>query len=140
MFEPKIEISSEQIFVGEIFSNETPGKTETDEIKWLFFGHQGHFYGKCNFFIHTRIGKYRISTVGDYYDSNGNREILSARKPNAYYETMVFEVSGFGFHGEGEVIDWEEELYSALSDVCTKAHSTHFLVCNIFSEKSKRGK
>jgi len=57
--------------------------------RWQWFGLPGHFIGgnKCRFHLCTRVGKYLVSTVGDYYDSNGERQEIGLGR---FFETMVF--------------------------------------------------
>ena len=61
----------------------------TNEWKW--FGTHGHFVcgHYCRFHLCTQVGKYLISSLGEYIHprhSNGGEEIGCGRK----YETMVF--------------------------------------------------
>lgn len=57
---------------------------------------------QCRFFLHTRVGKWRISTIGDWrpeYAQGEQRDIGWGRA----YETMVFELGD-----DGEPVDWSE--------------------------------
>lgn len=61
------------------------------ESKWKWFGHAGHLCvgHACRFHLCTKVGKYLVSTVGEYY---GHPE---AEKPQEIgygrlFETMVF--------------------------------------------------
>lgn len=67
--------------------------------KWQWFGVAGHFIGSSNCLFHmtTRIGKYLVSSVGEYFPfgvpTNGWTwadvvEVGLGRK----YETMVFKI------------------------------------------------
>lgn len=83
---------------------------------WVWCGYAGHFIAvaSCLMHMHTRVGDYRISTVGDYHppkyvdgrweESREAQEIGCDR----LFETYVFRVSGEGKHGEGEVVEWSE--------------------------------
>lgn len=51
-------------------------------------GCRGHYCLDCYWYRHTRVGNYRISTVGDAY-VNGERHSLSG---DHYFETMVFNL------------------------------------------------
>ena len=44
---------------------------------WKWFGHAGHFICSrwCQFHLCTLVGKYLVSTVGEYWPERGNREI-----------------------------------------------------------------
>ena len=59
--------------------------------KWKWFGHAGHLCVgyMCRFHLTTQVGKYLISTVGDYYPKwDGDRQTIGCGR---YFETMVFE-------------------------------------------------
>lgn len=78
----------------------------TPQSKWIWFGFAGHFIcGRwCRFHLTTRVGKYLVSTVGQFIHpshSAGNEksefEFLK-NNPNGeeigygrFYETMVFK-------------------------------------------------
>ncbi len=57
-----------------------------------YFGHAGHFIGasSCRFHIHTHVGRFCVSSVGDYYprDSVKPEPIGHER----FYETFVFKL------------------------------------------------
>lgn len=65
------------------------------ESEWQWCGYAGHFIAArgCRFHLHTRIGDYTVSTLGDYYPSDADpdgppTEVGLGR----LYETMVFAV------------------------------------------------
>ena len=77
--------------------------------KWKWFGSPGHFICArwCRFHLCTKVGKYLVSTVGEYIHprSSGASEVsendwLKKNWPgedigcDRKYETMVFEASG----------------------------------------------
>lgn len=47
--------------------------------KWIWMGHPGHFICSrdCRFFMCTKVGKYLISTVGEYLPDYQIREIMA---------------------------------------------------------------
>jgi hypothetical protein len=49
----------------------------TPREKWEWFGNHGHFIcGRwCRFHLATKVGKYFVSTVGEYWPERGSREI-----------------------------------------------------------------
>jgi hypothetical protein len=51
----------------------------------------GHFIGApdCKFYRHTHVGKWCISTVGDYRPRGGPRQAIGLGRT---YETMVFNM------------------------------------------------
>ena len=59
--------------------------------EWVWFGSPGHFIGAryCHFHLCTRVGKYLVSTVGEYRPDGveGNNTEIGL---NRLYETMVF--------------------------------------------------
>jgi len=97
--------------------------------------------------LHTRVGDYRISTVGDYHPLdvlNPDRERRAQPVEKAHpigagdaalYETFVFVVAGEGTHGEGEVQDWGEidsERYATAED----AERGHMEFCRKYARIS----
>lgn len=58
--------------------------------KWEWFGYPGHFIAanSCRFRLCTKVGKYLISTVGDY-EYNGKRQTLGSGD-DSFFETYVF--------------------------------------------------
>lgn len=66
------------------------------QSKWKWLGHAGHFCGahKCLHHLHTHVGKFCISTVGDYRpDMKGGD--LGERMDIGYeraFETFVFDL------------------------------------------------
>lgn len=89
--------------------------TPIPESEWVWCGYAGHFMcaDKCRCHLHTRVGDYRISTVGEYLPDQDMemREIGAGR----YGETFVFEVEGNGVHGEGDVkhfCEMDSQAYS----------------------------
>ncbi len=67
-----------------------------DQKDWYWSGYPGHFCGAadCRFFLHTRVGGYRISTIGDYHPSaQEQQETIGTYR---MFETMVFRVTEDG--------------------------------------------
>lgn len=60
--------------------------------KWKWFGLAGHFIGAshCRFHMCTQVGKYLISSVGNYYPNEGKRNTIGAGN-DAFFETYVFK-------------------------------------------------
>ena len=44
---------------------------------WEWFGHAGHFIcaDKCRFHLTTKVGKYLVSTVGEWWPERSSREV-----------------------------------------------------------------
>ena len=51
----------------------------TREQNWQWFGNAGHLIvgHDCRFHLCTKVGKYLVSTVGQYWPSDGVREIIA---------------------------------------------------------------
>lgn len=82
--------------------------------RWKWFGKPGHFIcaDKCRFHLATKVGKYLVSTVGEYWPERGSREIhakvhapdwLAANRhllgdtfDTAYFKQFGFETIGCG--------------------------------------------
>jgi hypothetical protein len=58
-----------------------------EQSKWKWFGHAGHFICAqwCRFHLCTQVGKYLVSTVGEYFPDAPVREIM-ARQRNIVLE------------------------------------------------------
>ena len=61
--------------------------------KWVWMPHAGHLCVGylCRFKLNTYVGKYIVSTVGEYFPRGEDKmEILGADK-DSFYETMIFQ-------------------------------------------------
>lgn len=62
------------------------------QSEWVWHGTAGHWCcaDKCLFRLHTHVGQYCISTIGEYYPNgvDGEMKYISY---SGYYETMVFD-------------------------------------------------
>ena len=70
----------------------------------IYLGTPGHFIAaeRCRFRLHTRVGNYRISTVGEYYPWGRDGEKPETVGLDRLYETMVFPLGA-----DGEPTSWE---------------------------------
>ncbi|GIV03687.1 MAG: hypothetical protein KatS3mg015_2517 [Fimbriimonadales bacterium] len=107
------------------------------ESEWVWCGYPGHFSASdsCRLHLNTRVGDYRISTVGDYrpphaLEEEEPQEIGLWRK----YETCVFRVSGHGEHGEGVVEDWREIELRGYNDAVA-AEEGHMELCRKYASE-----
>lgn len=68
--------------------------------KWVWMPHAGHFIcsDKCQFHLNTRVGKYIISTVGEYLSDSQVREILAGCRE--------IELEG---KGDAREYDWKKK-------------------------------
>lgn len=104
---------------------------------WVWCGYAGHFVGakSCQFHLHTRVGNYRVSTVGDYHPG-GREEMETLGAGDCFYETFVFRVEGMGTHGEGDVVDWSEvevDRYRTSDEAC----AGHLAFCWVFDARTR---
>jgi hypothetical protein len=118
--------------------------------KWEWFGSAGHFICSrwCRFHLTTKVGKYLISTLGEYVHpmhSQGSEE-----KDNQWwrenwpgedigynrkYETMVFIITGQCECGcELPTHDGEEQDFNGYNDA-KSAHEGHMKMCEEFAAK-----
>lgn len=100
---------------------------------WIWDGHAGHFIlaYKCGFRLNTRVGNYRISTVGDLPADGDERGEMQDIGFSRKFETLVFPVAG---DGPGEVDEWLEidtDTYNA----CDDARLGHIAMCKKYAEK-----
>jgi hypothetical protein len=66
------------------------------DLEPIHIGHAGHFVGSnyCRFHLHTHVGPYCVSTVGDYWPRSATEQ-----EPIGYqrtYETMVWTILSSG--------------------------------------------
>lgn len=108
--------------------------SEIPEDEWIWCGYPGHFIASnsCRFHLHTRVGDWRISTVGDYWPrpvrgEEPHQETIGFRR---YYETAIVAVSGFGEHGEGEVVG-DHWIYGYEGEDATPADLGHMEWCRM---------
>lgn len=61
---------------------------------WKWYGAPGHFCGgkDCRFHLTTEIGRFLVSTVGNYWPPSLNE--MTEIGYERYYETMVFRFKG----------------------------------------------
>jgi hypothetical protein len=95
--------------------------------KWEWSGHAGHFCASdsCKFRLHTKIGNYVISTVGEYVCDGEIKEIGCDRK----YESYVFEVTNKKHKCGCYVIEKYEEIDSLPANDSITAHANHMKLC-----------
>lgn len=74
-----------------------------------YFGQPGHFIAaaQCRFHIHTHVGDFCISTVGEYFPLGSNEmEPLGGQRTDLY-ETMVFRLGP-----DGQVKDYGSPVFT----------------------------
>ena len=92
--------------------------------KWVWMPHPGHFIGSrdCRFHLNTYIGKYIISTVGEYWPDQMVRRIhANVYDPEWYLKNQdkkgdMFDsifLSKFGYHDIGVDRKYETMVFKA---------------------------
>ena len=101
-----------------------------ENIKW--FGSQLHLCVKCDWHTATVVNdKYLISTVGDWYNANGERDEVGVGR---FYETMVFEIEGYRKCGCPNVSSFEEVDFEGYN-TCKEATQNHMLMIDKWAKK-----
>lgn len=61
--------------------------------RWIWMGHAGHLCvaDSCRFKLNTFVGRYIVSTVGEYYSANETKMQTLGAGDKTFYETMVFK-------------------------------------------------
>jgi hypothetical protein len=95
-------------------------------------GYPGHFVcaDRCLFRLHHRVGRYRVSTVGDFYPGD-KRKPLGAGE-DSFFETMVF---GLSSTEECGTVDSWSELEGRRYATAEDAEAGHYLFCLKYEEK-----
>lgn len=108
--------------------------------KWKWFGRPKHFIGAINysFRMGTMIGKYIISTVGEYRPLN--HENIEDIGHNRKYETMVFKGKKCKCGCNDYVImpNKQIDLFRAYNDF-TEAENGHIEICLEVERMIERG-
>ena len=109
--------------------------TNIPKSKWKWYGYAGHFIGgkSCSYHLSTRIGKYLVSTIGDYrpFGKRGERETLGS-DDDSWFETYVFRCDGESEHGDPILASWAEidgERYA----VSIEAERGHYRYCEKYA-------
>ena len=115
-----------------------------DPAEWMWDGHAGHLIvgSQCEFHLATRVGNYRISTVGEYRpkskhppsrigldkvdDTYAEYETVGAGR---LFETFVFRAEGDGY---GDVTEWSEIDTEVANDHDT-ATANHMSMCRKYA-------
>lgn len=105
---------------------------------WIWCGVAGHFIGsaKCRMHLHTRVGNFRISTVGLYFPDPHQAKPTPVGLGRVC-ETMVFRVAGFGQHGEGDVTAWDEIDCEGYADEVA-AERGHMRLCLMYDQIARQ--
>lgn len=103
---------------------------------WVWFGQAGHHVASdsCLFHLHTHVGRWCISTVGEYYPRSKSVKGAAVGEPvqigsGRLYETMVFPLGA-----DGEVTDWSGEAGCGYNDRA-EANEGHVAMCRKYAVK-----
>ena len=105
--------------------------------EWKWYGLPGHLCvsNRCRFSMHTVIGKYKISTVGAYYQTDEAMKMTDIGS-NREYETMVFIGDSFEEIDMGGVSlkdDAKDDPYKADE----LAEKMHMQFCHKYAKEQK---
>jgi len=106
---------------------------------WIWHGLAGHFICSpdCRYRQCTEIGKYLISTVGEYRPDYKKGELIEIGA-NRFYETMVFEIDYYCDTkkcgcGHPMIVPSELDFLSAKTK--KEADKNHLYMCEKWSRK-----
>jgi len=103
--------------------------------KWKWFGMPGHLCvaNRCRFHLHTKIGPYKISTVGAFYP-NENSKRMQEIGWDRDYETYVFDGDDLSeIDGDGISLDKDAKGNPYLADEL--AEKMHMKYCIKYSKE-----
>lgn len=104
--------------------------------QWVWYGRPAHFISArwCNFRLATLVGKYIVSSVGDYRKDE-YFAVQSVIGHERYYETMVFTAGGVCDCGCGERrIDPASEIEMLPAQTDAECHANHMALCRKYAE------
>ena len=108
-----------------------------DKNKWIWMGHAGHLCvgEQCRFHLNTFVGKYIVSTVGEYFPYDKEKMVAIGGGDTSFYETMVFTAKKSKnkccpFTAK-EWFDVECVRY----ETAEEAHKGHLKLCKKWSKK-----
>lgn len=108
------------------------------QSEWKWFGNPGHLLvaDDCVFHLNTLVGKYIVSTVGDYFPfhnrPNGETETIGVGRK---YETSVFLKNGVCVCGCGNPKHDEDSLDFEGYNEAKCANEGHLKMCKKWSKK-----
>lgn len=70
--------------------------TALRDAERIELGCAGHLIvaDSCQWKRHTQVGKYRVSSIGDYYPQCGDKRDTIGAGKESFFETLVFETTG----------------------------------------------
>jgi hypothetical protein len=104
------------------------------EKDWIWYGNAGHLcvQNDCRYHLTTRVGRYLISSIGEYFPSNeeGMKEIGIGR----YYETLVFDIIG-DITENGKPPVFHDEIDYLAANTAQEAYQNHISLCHKWAAK-----
>lgn len=110
------------------------------ESEWSWFGYPQHFIGaaNCRFRMATMVGRWLISTVGDYHPHQNNLleppTTLGCDK-DGLFETYVFPCDGVDGCGCCPRITELSEVFGQRCATATEAQRQHIEICKLYADK-----
>ncbi len=99
------------------------------ESQWEWLGTAGHLIvsRRCQFHLHTHVGRRCISTVGEWHPKDPYDPEIEEVGAGRLYETMVFDLDG----GENR---WTEIGFEGYNDE-QEAERGHMRMCRKYAEE-----
>jgi hypothetical protein len=101
--------------------------------QWRWMGQAGHFCAArhCRFHLHTHIGRFCVSTVGEYFPGDGEKMEPLSSDPANFYETAVFRLR---LNGEVDCLTPIYERHNSKRSVAIRFHRT---VCERMARRAQ---
>lgn len=101
---------------------------------WIWLGQAGHFICSydCRFHLHTHVGNYCVSTVGDWHPRGSEK--ADTVGVDRLFETMVFPLDD-----DGETKDWSGLDFRGYNDR-EAANAGHAEMCHRWAAENLREK
>ena len=100
-------------------------------MKQIWFGCAGHLCiaDSCRYRLHTHVGQFCISSVGEYYPSPNDKK-PSPVGGSGYFETYIFDLDA----GDGR---WEE-IGGVRANTWATTHRNHMRLLSKYARKATR--
>jgi hypothetical protein len=107
-----------------------------DKSEWKWYGNAGHniVSSRCRFHLTTEVGKYFVSTVGEFFVNDTDKEPDTVGL-DRLYESMVFEVGGHCPCGCGLPLIKGNEVDFEPSQTPAEATANHMKLCEKWGNK-----
>lgn len=105
---------------------------------WIWKGEAGHLktWRDCLFHLHTNIGDFTISTIGEYYPDRPLNEKWEMQEIgiNRHYETFVFD----SYMNVVDTYNVEKTEIKTVEQCQIEAERNHIKACEIYSKRRMR--